>query len=322
MPSSDSSHACDVSVIVVTRNTRELTCAAIQSVFSTTSAPFRVEVIVVDNGSNDGTREAIETNFPQVRVLRSETNLGFAKAVNRAAAVSTGEFLLLLNSDAELHEGGLAGAVDWMRREPRCGVAGAQLLNADGSRQNSIANFPTLATELLNKSLLRRLFPNRYPGKERFYDDPLEVETVVGAFMLIRRSLWDELGGLDERFFFFMEETDFCLQARRRGWRVVHLPHVTVGHGRGQSAKQVLPAARIEYWRSRYRYFSKNHPGGVCRVLAAGLWVRLFLDWVSAQIANLATFGRSIRWRNRLEVCSELLLWHLRGSPESSGLPR
>jgi len=311
----------DVSVIIVTRNTRNLTLAAIRSV-SENSDGLDLEILVVDNGSTDGTSDAISRGMSGVRCLRSETNLGFARAVNRAASVTDGEFLLLLNSDAQLAPGALAAAVSWMRRNTRCGVAGAQLLNPDGSRQNSIANFPTLATELLNKSLLRRIAPRRYPGKEHAFSSPVEVETVVGAFMLVRRELWDLLGGLDERFFFFVEETDFCFQARRAGWSTMHLPQVLVTHGGGQSAKQVLPAARVEYWRSRYAYFEKNHGPLTRLVLRIGLGIRLLVDWIAALLAAGLTLGSNERWRNRLEVCSALLWWHLRGCPDKTGLPR
>jgi len=311
----------DVSVIIVTRNTRDLTLAAIRSVLEGSDG-LRVDVLVVDNGSNDGTSAAISQNMAGLRCLRSETNLGFARAVNRAASATDSEFLLLLNSDAQLEPGVLAAAVSWMRENTECGVAGAQLLNPDGSRQNSIANFPTLATELLNKSLLRWAFPRRYPGKEQLFGSPVEVETVIGAFMLVRRKLWDQLGGLDERYFFFVEETDFCFQARRAGWSTMHLPQVLVTHRGGQSAKQVLPAARVEYWRSRYAYFEKNHGSLTRLVLRVGLGIRLLVDWIAALLAAGLTLGRNERWRNRLEVCSALLWWHLRGCPEKTGLPR
>ena len=311
----------DVNVIVITRNTRDLTLEAIRSVLGNSDG-LEAEILVVDNGSSDGTSEVLHQNFPLVRYLRSETNLGFAKAVNWAAREASGEFLLLLNSDAALRPGALASAIEWIRANPRCGIAGAQLLNSDGSLQNSIANFPTLATELLNKSLLRRLNPKRYPGKETGFQQPVEVETVVGAFMLVRRKLWDLLGGLDERFFFFVEETDFCFQALRAGWSTMHLPQVLVMHGRGQSAKQVLPAARVEYWRSRYAYFAKNHGLLTRLVLRVGLGCRLLVDWVAALLAVIFTLGRNERWRNRFEICSVLLWWHLRGCPSATGLPR
>lgn len=311
----------DLSVIIVTRNTCSLTCAAIQSVLDARD-DLSKEVLLVDNGSTDGTLATVAGEFPSVIGIRSETNLGFARANNLAAAKAQGRFLLLLNSDAEVKPDALDDAVAWMRAHPDCGVAGAQLVNPDGTLQNSIANFPTLATELLNKSLLRRLFPRRYPGKEQRFTDPVEVETIVGAFMLIRRKSWDALGGLDERYFFFLEETDFCLHARRRGWRVMHLPHIRVAHGQGRSARQVRPEARIEYWRSRYIYFAKNHSLGARLLLALGLVLRLLVDWLASGLMVVFTLGRSESWSDRLGVYSALVRWHLLGKPQDMGLPR
>jgi GT2 family glycosyltransferase len=311
----------DVSVIIVTRNTCALTCDAIRSVLDSRDG-LATEVFVVDNGSTDETPKLLPERFPAVRYRRFENNLGFAKAVNLAAREARGEFLLLLNSDARVGVDSLATAVAWMRAHPECGVAGAQLLHPDSRRQNSIANFPTLATELLNKSLLRRLWPERYPGKEHVFTEPVEVESVIGAFFLVRKKLWDELGGLDERFFFILEETDFCLQAQRTGSRVMHLPQVEVWHGQGQSAKHMPTEARIEYWRSRYLYFAKNQSGLSRIIVMAGLGTRLFFDWLAATLLVLLTFGRNGRWRSRWRVCTALAGWHLRGCPAKAGLPR
>jgi hypothetical protein len=311
----------DVSVIIITRNTCGMTGEAVRSVLTGDSGVAK-EILVVDNGSTDGTATALPREFPQIQFIRSEKNLGFARAVNLAAKNSAGEFLLLLNSDARLEADSLALALPWLRAHNDCAVAGAQLLNADGSRQNSIANFPTLATELLNKSLLRRLRPKKFPGKERIFSAPIEVETVVGAFMLVRKSVWDALGGLDERFFFFFEETDFCRQVRRKNLRVMHLPQIRVWHGQGQTARQVSAAARIEYWRSRYAYFAK-HSGRAARlVLLAGLLARLLVDWIAALLLTMVTIGKNPRWRSRLQVCSALVGWHLCSCPPTSGLPK
>jgi GT2 family glycosyltransferase len=311
----------EVSVIIVTRNTCELTCAATRSVLEGSDSLAK-EVIVIDNASTDQTTQQLPREFPQVRYLRSEINLGFAKANNLGAQQATGEFLVLLNSDARLQPDTLDQAIGWMRAHPNCGVAGAQLLNPDGSRQNSIANFPTLATELLNKSLLRRLFPGRFPGKERQLGAPLEVESLVGAFLVIRRKTWQQVGGLDERFFFFLEETDFCLQARRAGWKVVHLPQLQVWHEQGRSAGQQPAAVRIEYWRSRYAYFGKNHRLGTRALLRAGLAVKLLAEWLASALLFVFSFGGSPRWRRQWTVNCALMDWHLRGCPEQMGLPR
>ncbi len=318
MPASE---AVVVTVVLVSRNTCALTCAALQSIFDSDDG-FRKEVVVVDNGSTDDTAAAVARDFPQVKFIGSKTNLGFAGGNNLGAKNMGGEFLLLLNSDARLKPDTLAKTVHWMRQNPRCGIAGVQLLNPDGTRQNSIANLPTLATELLNKSLLRRLFPARFPGKEQTFSEPIEVESVIGAFMLIREELWKELGGFDESYFFFLEETDFCRAARERGWKIFHLPQAETWHGQGQSARQTPVPVRVEYWRSRYLYFRKHFGALTNALLRAGLWVRLFFDWISAGIMSALTAGKSPRWRHRWELTSTLWRWHLRGCPADMGLPR
>ena len=311
----------DVSIIIVTRNTRALTLAAVRSIFESQDTLSK-ETFVVDNGSNDGTESALVTEFPAVTVIRSETNLGFARANNRGAEKAAGEFLLLLNSDARLKPDALQKSVDWMRQNPKVGVAGVQLLNPDGTRQNSIANFPSLATELLNKSILRRILPRRFPGKEHRFDGPVEVESVIGAFMLVRREVWRQLGGLDESYFFFFEETDFCARSRQLDWRVFHLPQVEVWHEQGKSAGQQPAAARIEYWRSRYTYFRKHRGTPALAMLRVGLLLRLFVDTLVSTITVLITFAAAPRVRHRWQTHLALWRWHLLGCPAKMGLPR
>jgi GT2 family glycosyltransferase len=311
----------EVSVIIVTRNTSAFTRAAVRSV-KEHGGPEVGQIIVVDNGSSDDTPTALPLEFPDVEYIRSERNLGFARANNLGAREAKGDYLLLLNSDAQLLPQSLPLALEWMRTSPKCGVAGVQLLNPDGSRQNSIANYPTLATELLNKSLLRRLFPKKYPGKEHRFEKPVEVESVIGAFMLIREEMWKAIGGLDERFFFFLEETDFCLQARRSGWSVFHLPHVQARHEQGKSAKQTPAPARIEYWRSRYLYFVKNHGPLACVALRAGLGLRLLANLLGSGLLLLLTLGLSESKRRAWKVNAALCWWHLKGCPVEMGLPR
>jgi len=311
----------DVSVILLTRNTCRQTQEAIESVLSSSSGVTK-EICVLDNGSTDETPGVLPAAFPQIHYLRQERNKGFARGVNLAAREVTGEFLLLLNSDARIAPDALTLAADWMRANPRCAVVGAQLFFADGRKQNSIANFPSLATELLNKFLLRKLWPRRFPGKEQEFREPVEVESVIGAFFLVRRTQWDQLGGMDERFFFFLEETDFCLRARQAGFTTMHLPQVRVWHAQGQTAGQNLAAARIEYWRSRYAYFTK-HTGWLVRaVLFCGLLIRLLVDSLASGLLTALTVGQSPRWRERFAVHRALLAWHLQGRPTGAGLPR
>jgi GT2 family glycosyltransferase len=311
----------DVSVILLTRNTCQRTREAIESVLSSAGAITK-EIHVIDNGSTDETSAVLPAALPEIRYKRLERNLGFARGVNLAAREARGDFLLLLNSDARLAPGALARSVEWMRANPGCGVAGAQLLHSDGRKQNSIANFPSLATELLNKFLLRTLWPRRFPGKEQEYHEPVEAESVIGAFFLVRREVWEKLGGMDERFFFFLEETDFCLRARQAGFATMHLPEVRVWHGQGQTAKQDLAAARIEYWRSRYAYFAKHRSPAVRMLLRCGLLLRLVVDSAASGLVTAITFGQSRQWREKFAVHRALLFWHLRGCPADAGLPR
>lgn len=309
-----------LSIIIVTFNTRELTLAAIASVFDSKD-DLAKEIVVVDNGSTDDTQTAVGDLFPSVRYHFSERNLGFAKANNLGVGLSSGDWILLLNSDARLKPEALTIAVDYMRSHPECGVLGAQLLNEDGSRQNSIANFPTLATELLSKSILRRVAPGRYPGKEHCFYKPVEVDSVIGAFLLTPRRVWETIGGFDERYFFFLEETDYCRQVMFRGWAVVHHPDVRVWHYQGGSAKRVKAAARIEYWRSRYQYFEKNQPQQM-RWLKLGLAFRLFCNWFLNGIATIVTLGIVAPLRRRFLINHSLVRWHLARRPDSIGIPR
>lgn len=311
----------DVSVILLTRNTCHQTREAIESVLASTDALSK-EIHVVDNGSTDETREVLPKAFPQIHYFYMERNLGFARGVNFASREARGEFLLLLNSDARIAPDALQIAVDWMRGHPCCGIVGGQLYHPNGRKQNSIANFPSLATELLNKFLLRTFWPKEFPGKEQEFREPLEVDSVIGAFFLVRRSVWDLLGGLDERFFFFLEETDFCLRARQAGFSTTHLPQVRVWHGQGQTARQNLAAARIEYWRSRYAYFAKHRGMAARFVLRVGLLLRLVIDALFSGLLTALTLGQSQRWREKFAVHRRLIAWHLCGCSASAGLPR
>ncbi|MDD4932368.1 MAG: glycosyltransferase family 2 protein [Methylacidiphilaceae bacterium] len=309
-----------VSIILVARNTRDLLHEAIRSV-GASRVSFETELVLVDNGSTDGTAEEIPHAFPKALYLRSSRNLGFAAAVDRAAERSRGKYLLLLNSDARLEPDALERAVRWMEANPQCGVAGAQLRNEDGSLQNSIANFPSLWTELGNKALLRRFFSSRFPGKERPAAGPTVVDSVIGAFFLTRADLWQRLRGMDEGFFFFLEETDFCYRARQAGFFVYHLPDVQVWHGKGRSAAASPAGARIEYWRSRYRYFALHAPRSHQICLRIVLPLRLVAELAGDLLLFPFRRGRP-RFRERLRVRWSLLLWHLAGRPERMGLPR
>ena len=305
----------DLSIIIVNRNTKELLLDCIGSVYATVP-PLSFEILVVDNASSDGSAGVARRSFPEIRCIENDTNLGFAKANNIAMRQAHGRYVVLLNTDAVLTPSALATIVDFMDRNRKVAICGGQLLNDDGSLQNSIANVPTLATELLNKSLLRRLFPRRFPGKECRFDQPLPVESIVGACMVVRREAIDKVGLLDESYFFFFEETDWCLSMKKNGWLVFSHPQARIYHLQGETARKNIAAARIEYWRSRYVFFRKHYSPVILALLATGLIVKLFVSLLVQSAAS--PFSRGAR--ARLGINTRLLFWHALGCPAGWGL--
>jgi GT2 family glycosyltransferase len=279
-----------------------------------------MEVFVIDNGSTDGSGEAVKERFPKVTFIQNQKNVGFAMANNQALRLSKGNYLLLLNPDTKMKEGAIEGLVSFMETHSDAGIAGAQLLNMDGSHQNSIANFPCLATELLNKSLLRWLFPRAFPGKGRGYVEPIEVDSVVGACMIARREAIEQVGLLDEDYFLFLEETDWCDRMKRDGWKVYHVPQVEIYHFQGKSAEKDKKRAKVEYYRSRYYFFKKNKGSFQWFILLIGLLIKLSVELILMTLACLLSLFTVKKWRKRFSIYAYLMEWHLRFCPEEMGL--
>ena len=309
----------DLSIIIVSWNTREYLLRCVGSVFENDGRISR-EVVVVDNGSRDGSGYEVKKAFPSIHLIENQKNMGFAKAVNQGLQKASGRYILLLNPDARVKGGAIARLVEFMDTHTDAGVAGGQLLNSDGSRQNSIANFPSLATELFNKHLLRWLFPKRFPGKERHYTEPVEVDSVIGACMMVRRGGLDQVGLLDEDYFLFLEETDWCYRMKKAGWKIYHVPQVEVFHFQGRSAETDKKRSRVEYFRSRYHFFRKNRGSGLYFILVAGLAVRLLVELISMTLACGFTIGMVKRWRRKLSIYAYLFWWHLNLCPDGMGL--
>ena len=305
----------DLSFVIVNLNTRELLLSCIGSIYGTVP-PLSFEIRVVDNGSTDQSVEAVRQAFPGVSCVENGPNLGFAKANNQAIRQAAGRYVVLLNTDTVLTPLALRRIVDFMDQNPDVAICGGQLLNGDGSLQNSIANYPSLATELLNKPLLRMLMPERFPGKNRSFDKPLEVESIIGACMVVAKAAIEKVGLLNEDYFFYLEETDWCLSMKKGGWRVFFHPQAQIYHLQGQTAKKNVVPARIEYWISRYIFFRKHTTPFALMVLRAGLLAKL-CGSLALQLPA-APFSNKVRGRFRTN--SALLVWHLCGCPVSSGL--
>jgi len=309
----------DLSIIIVNWNTKDLLLQCLESVYQTIKR-VEMEVFVVDNGSMDGSIAAAKGRFPEVKFIQNEINLGFARANNQALSLAKGRYLLLLNPDTQVKKGAIERLISFMDTHPEAGGAGAQLLNSDGSRQNSIANFPSLATELLNKSLLRWFFPSVFPGKERNYPEPIEVDSVIGACMVVKRDAIEPVGLLDEGYFLFLEETDWCYRMRRTGWKIYHVPQAEIYHFQGKGVEMEKKKARVEYYRSLYRFFKKNRGRLQWFILLIGSVIKLVVELVFMGIASLLTFFTIKKWENKLSIYAYLMWWHLKGCPKGMGL--
>lgn len=303
----------DLSIVIVNWNTRELLLACLASVYETVTE-IRFEVWLVDNGSSDGSVAAVQTRFPDVRIIENSRNLGFAAANNRAFRGMAGRYALLLNTDTVLQPDAVDTLFRFMERTPDAAMACGQLLNPDGSRQNSIANFPSLLSLASNETLLRVLMPKRFPSKRRRYTAPIRVDSCIGASLMVRRSAMDEIGLLDEAYFFFMEETDWAYRMGRAGWSVYFVPGARIVHYQGQSVGASVDA-RILFYRSRYIYLEKWHPRSY-RLFKGVIFARLVVNALLAAVGTVVTLGFKRELRHRLSLYRGLISWHLRGCPD------
>ncbi|MDO8785223.1 MAG: glycosyltransferase family 2 protein, partial [Syntrophales bacterium] len=224
----------DVSIIIVNWNTKDLLRNCLDSICKTVRG-ITYEIIVVDNGSSDGSLEMLRENFPQGHVIKNTENRGFGAANNQGLRSMTGRYALLLNSDTLLTETAVYELLSFMEANPEAGMVCGQLLHADGRKQNSIASFPGLLTLLTNAALLEYVWPKRFPSKRYVWREPIEIDSGIGACLLVRKKAVDKVGMFDERYFFFFEETDWVYRMRCSGWKIFHVPSAFIYHLQGQS---------------------------------------------------------------------------------------
>lgn len=261
----------EVSIVIVSWNTRALLADCLTSVCrSLTTYPY--EVWVVDNGSTDGSQALVHKEFPECNLIANHSNQGFARANNQGIASSQGQFVLLLNSDAQLAPSALHSLVSLGEAVPRAGIIGARLVNPDGTFQASYTTFPGLWQEFLILSSLGRLihgqaYPSQGPHTEA---GPRCVDYVEGACMLARRQAIDDVGALDEGYFMYAEDVDWCYMMKAHGWQVWYQPEALVRHVGGASSRHRRPQREADLYCSRVRFFRK-HYGRVAALCLTGL---------------------------------------------------
>jgi GT2 family glycosyltransferase len=304
--------AIDISFVIVNWNTRDLLLQCVTAIYASVQNQS-FEIILVDNGSTDGSIPAVLSAFPQVRCVTNTENKGFGVANNQAFRIMQGRYALLINTDATLKPHAVKTLYEFMESHLPAGMACGQLLNPDGSKQNSHAAFPSLLNLLINESLLKWLLPRKYPSKYQSYDQPLPVDSCIGACMIVRKTAMDQVGLFDERYFFFFEETDWARQFWHKGWQVFFVPQAHIIHAQGQTAGVQAVARKLFYY-SRYQYLRKWHPGSFL-IMKAVILMRLAINVIFNSAAVLLTVGLVRNIRFRCWRYWQLFTWHFAGCP-------
>jgi N-acetylglucosaminyl-diphospho-decaprenol L-rhamnosyltransferase len=257
----------ELSIIIINFRSANFVREAVRSIYEN-PLEGQFEIIVVDSASFDGCGAMLEADFPEVVFIQSDENLGFARANNLGAERARGSKLLFLNPDTEVRAGALAELVRCLDSKPEAGIVGARLLNSDGTLQTScIQSFPTLLNQLLVSECLNRRFPKaRLWGMAPLFEDgpgPFPAEAISGACMLLRREVFESLGGFSPDYFMYSEDTDLCFKARRNGWINYYVPKaVIVHHGGGSSRTRENHFANVMMVEARARFFRKFYGPG------------------------------------------------------------
>ena len=311
----------DLSIIIVSWNTKHLLQQCLRSLeehveaFKPSAAgprsnacpdrSRRVETFVVDNASTDGSADMVRERFPGVHLIESEENLGFARANNRAIRRSGGRYVLLLNSDTLVREGAITRMLSFMDRHRQVGVLGPALLNDCGDVSPSWAQFPTLVSELFERHpRTRKPFLDHMRSSQD--SNAYEVDWMAGACLLVRRQAIDQVGLMDERFFLYSEETDWCRRIKSAGWLNVYYPEARVVHVEGASSVRDRPRTLLLLNRSKILYAEKHFGSQRASALRVGLGLRA-LAKAALRLLQARPADARAQWTVARHLWSDLL---------------
>lgn len=268
----------DLSIAIVSWNTRDLLLDCLKAI-GPAAAPYRTEVILVDNASSDGTVAAVREQCPDVHVIANPDNRGFTRANNQALAIARGRFLLLLNPDTEARPGSLATLARYLEEHAEYGACGPRLLYPDGRIQPNGRRLPTLWREFLAASGLRRLNPSAFESRLEWGRDDFsrttDVEEVSGACLMARREAVEQVGLLDEQLFMYYEEVDWCARMKAAGWKTAYVAEAEVVHHVAQSVKQASFSVYRAFYESQFRYHRKHGAPPVWLAMRLLSWLNL-----------------------------------------------
>ncbi|MDQ5970582.1 MAG: hypothetical protein QG603_359 [Patescibacteria group bacterium] len=271
-----------ISVIIVNWRVRKLLEECLRSIYRQADAE-EVEVIVVDNDSQDSTSEMLMVQFPQVKSIALAKNKGFAYANNLGIKIASGQLIMLLNPDTVLNDNFFTQVFEYMASNPNAAIVGPLILNNDSSVQASVRRFPGWRSQMLILLKMKNIMPQQkwlanYLIPNFDYQAIAEVDQIMGAAMIIRRSTFDKIGLLDSKYFIWFEEVDFCQRAKKHGLSIKFVPNFSLKHYGGASFEQAPTVAKqLMFNRSMMRYFSKHQPVWQVIILAVVLPVNLLL---------------------------------------------
>jgi GT2 family glycosyltransferase len=306
-----------LSIIIVNWNTRDITRDCLRSIDGHLSG-ISYEVIVVDNASADGSADMIRAEFPEVRLIANDINLGFGRANNQAMRVARGDYFLLLNSDTLVFDDAIQQLVQFVATQPTIGIAGCKLVFEDRSLQSSCSRFPSIRMALLEELMLYKFLPRRLRGELLLggywpHDHARDVEVVWGAVMLVRREVFEQTGGFDERIFMYGEDLEWCMRVRDCGWRIAFTNACAIVHLNHKSAEKRYGDERIDLCHKRAYEIYRQRAG----VLAMAA---LMLIKTVGALLRVAYFGLRAKRKSRMsdyfssqaKFYSRSLRYHLR----------
>jgi GT2 family glycosyltransferase len=302
-----------LSIIIVSWNVRDELLECLRSIEKNPPS-HKFEVIVVDNASTNDTVNTVKTDFPEVIVIANSKNRGFAAANNQGIKQSRGEYLLLLNPDTIVHPKSLNVLINFMDDNENVGACGPKLLNTNGSAQDSVRCFPSFGGALHRHTAFKLLgiFKGAYRKwvmKDFNYDKQTEVDQVMGAALMTRKSIIEQTGPMDEKFFMYYEEVDFCYRIKQAGWRIVFVPEAEIIHLGGRSAGQIPVGKRIMAMTSLIKFF-KKHRGkfstGIFACIFKPALVANDLINITAGIVKYIFAAVTLNWKNCKKPAEEI----------------
>ena len=305
-------HSTDMrfTIAIIHRNNLERLKKIVQSAVATSSKAD--EIIIIDNGSTDNSGESISTLYPNITVIKNQCNAGYGYCCNQAMRKGSGRYFLLCNNDIILPDDCLDQFENLFINDLKAGMIGPQLLTPNGENMTSFGPPNSLASQIdLVGRLTKKIEADRYS----------EVGVLRGACLAIRRETIKETGMYDEEFYFYHEETEWCIRMRNMEWKVMFAPHIQVRHVGGTSTRAVYAGSRIEFFRSRLLFWKKVYPPHQVALLYLWNIPKQLIDFTFYLCATAITLNMSSRLRKKLIDRAVVISWLLLGQPESWGLP-